>query len=194
MKIRIVGIDISLRNLGASLCEYDCETNKLTVLGTNTMSPSDISGKQVRQNSKDIRYALQHATALRKVAAKADLICVEVPTGSQTARASASYGICIGVIGSLKEYSDIPMIEVTPDAVKKIATGRSSATKQEIIDWVLKMNPETNFSKHLGKISVTKAEHQADSIAAIYAAMDSETFKTMVILKRKQYETNPSSK
>lgn len=186
MKIRIVGIDISLRNLGASLCEYDIETNKLTVLGTNTMSPKQEKSKQVRQNSKDIRFAFQHAQALRKVAAKADLICIEVPTGSQTARAAASYGVCIGVIGSLKEYSDVPIIEVTPDAVKKLVTGTSAATKQQVIDWVLKKNPETKFSMYQGEINVTKAEHQADSIAAIYAAMDSETFKTMVILKRKQ--------
>lgn len=177
MLIKIVGIDISLNNLGASQCLYDTEREKLTIQQVGTFCPCVSKNKQVRQNSKDLEQGLQLYQALLNVCKDAQVICVEIPHGSQSARAMASYGICIGVLSALKQNSKAVFIEVSALEVKQ-TVGKPNATKKEVVAWVLQQHPHAPLSTYKGEINMTKAEHQADSIVAIYAGMKTEVFKT----------------
>ncbi len=113
----------------------------------------------------------------------ADAVIVDVPVGSQSARAMASYGICVGVLGALRA-NGIPFFEVTPNEVKLAGAGNKTATKQEMIAWAMTKHPEANWPtyKQNGKIMVSeaKAEHQADAVATIYAGMACNSFKQML--------------
>lgn len=60
-----------------------------------------------------------------------NMVVVEVPVGSQSARSMASYGICIGILASITK----PMIQVTPTEVKMATVGSKTASKQDMIDW-----------------------------------------------------------
>lgn len=177
MHINIVGIDISLGNLGASVCLFNPQTEQLTVQQVGTFCPTVNTSKQVRQNSKDLEQAQQLFHALSKVTEHAHVICIEVPHGSQSARSMASYGICVGVIGALKQLSKATIIEVSAGEVKQIV-GKANATKKEVIAWVQHHHPEAPLETYKGAVNLKKAEHQADSIVAIYAGMKTEVFKT----------------
>jgi Holliday junction resolvasome RuvABC endonuclease subunit len=182
-KLKFVGCDPSLRNWGLAVATFDTATQKLTVNELALTCPDLPKGKQVRQNSLDLASASQLYEGAIAAVRGADAVFVEVPVGSQSARAMASYGICVGVLGALRA-NGIPFFEVTPSEVKLAGAGSKTATKQEMIAWAMSKHPEANWPtyKQNGKslVSEAKAEHQADAVATIYAGMTCNSFKQML--------------
>jgi len=181
--IKVLGCDPSLRNWGLALGTYSIGSKKLTIDRISVTNPELSKNKQVRQNSLDLEAAYQLYSGLLNFVGDVDAIFVEVPVGSQSARAMASYGICVGVLGALRA-NGIPFFEVTPTEVKLAAAGKKTATKQDMIQWATSKHPEANWPtyKEHGVIRVTeaKAEHQADAIGAIYAGIASNSFQQLL--------------
>ena len=185
--LKVVGFDPSLNNWGISIgsLEADRGLESLRIEQLYVVNPVIPSGKQVRQNSKDIEAAAQLTKGAFDYAKGADAIFVEVPVGSQSARAMASYGICVGVLGALR-ISGIPFFEVTPTEVKLASFGTKTATKEQMIQWATKKHPEAPWPtyKRAGEVLVSeaKAEHMADATAAIYAGVKSQPFQQLIRL------------
>jgi hypothetical protein len=183
MKLKVCGQDPSLRNWGLSIGTYDTDTKELVIEEVDVINPELPTGKQVRQNSLDLESAKQLCAAALAAAKGAQAIFVEVPVGSQSARAMASYGICVGVLGALRA-TGIPFFEVTPTEVKLASAGKKTATKLEMIQWAMKQHPEANWPvyKQKGelKVSEAKAEHMADATAAIYAGLSCNSFQQLL--------------
>ena len=181
--IRVVGQDPSLRNWGLAIGTYELETGHLEITRLALTNPVLPTGKQTRQNSSDLESAFQLYKGAMAAAEGAHAVFVEVPVGSQSARAMASYGVCVGVLGALRA-TGVPFFEVTPTEVKLAGPGVKTATKQEMIAWAVAKHPEANWPKYSQSgrtlISEAKAEHQADAIAAIYAGLASQPFQQML--------------
>lgn len=181
--IRVVGFDPSLRNWGIAKGIFTRSDRSLQIHEVSVINPILPTGKQVRQNSLDLESAKQLCKAALDAAQGAQAIFVEVPVGSQSARAMASYGICVGVLGALRA-SGIPFFEVTPTEVKVAGPGFANAKKQEMIQWAMAAHPEANWPmyKQNGKdmVSEAKAEHMADATAAIYAGLSCNSFQQML--------------
>jgi hypothetical protein len=180
MKIPVLGMDPSLRNWGLASAELDLATGFLDTPNLELVCPKDLSGKQVRQNSSDLHLAEQLATEVITKARKAKVIFVEVPHGSQSARAMASYGICVGVLGAVRSLG-IPLIEVTALEVKLALSNKKTATKDEMIAAAMNFYPSCTWPMHHGKIT-SKAEHVADAIGAIHAGVKTSTFQNLMRL------------
>ena len=194
MKLVVVGQDPSLRHWGLARGVYDTETNELTDLKVAVIEPDLPEGKQVRQNSKDLEAAKQLHQKAYLACEDADAVFIEVPVGSQSARAMASYGICVGIVGSLRSMG-VPVYEVSPTEVKLAGSGNSTATKAHMIEWAMNAHPLANWPTYVkkGKLLVTtsKAEHQADATAAIYAGVATNTFQQLLpLLKRSAHLGN----
>lgn len=183
--IVVVGMDPSMNNWGISIGTLDLDTQKLQIQELSVINPVLPTGKQVRQNSKDIEAAKQLTTAAVEAIKKARVTFVEVPVGSQSARAMASYALCVGVLGALRA-GGLQFIEVTPTEVKVAATGKASATKKEMIAWACTKHPEAKWPTYKRNgtelISEGTAEHMADSVAAIYAGLRTNTFQQLINL------------
>lgn len=183
MKLQVCGFDPAMRNWGVSKGYYDTETKKLTVYEVSVIQPVLPTGKQVRQNSLDLESAKQLCAGAQDATKGAQAIFVEVPVGSQSARASVGYGVCVGVLGALRA-TGIPFFEVTANEVKMAGAGKKTATKSEMIEWAVAKHPEANWPtyKQNGEIRVTeaKAEHMADATGAIYAGLSSNSFQQML--------------
>lgn len=181
--IKVVGQDPSLRNWGLAVGTLNLETKKLTIELLDLTNPVLPTGKQVRQNSSDLESAFQLYKGAIAAAEGAHAVFVEVPVGSQSARAMASYGVCVGVLGALRA-NGIPFFEVTPTEVKMAGYGRKTASKQDMIRWAMAAHPEANWPmyKQNGKsiVSEAKAEHMADAVAAIYAGISCNAFQQML--------------
>ena len=181
--IRVVGQDPSLRNWGLAVGTYNLETKKLTIESVDITNPELSKGKQVRQNSLDLESAFQLYKGAVTAAEGAHAVFVEVPVGSQSARAMASYGICVGVLGGLRA-NGIPFFEVTPTEVKLAGPGNKTATKQDMIKWAMAAHPEANWPTYKQNgttmVSEAKAEHMADAVAAIYAGISCNAFQQML--------------
>ena len=179
--LQVVGFDPSLRNWGVvrGLLTLG-DKGGLVLQEVSVINPELPSGKQIRQNSLDLEAAKQLCAGALEAAKGAKAIFVEVPVGSQSARAMASYGICVGVLGALRA-TGIPFFEVTPTEVKLAGVGSKTATKEEMIHWAMETHPEANWPtfKRKGETLVveSKAEHMADATAAIYAGLATNAFQ-----------------
>lgn len=184
--LTIMGLDPSMNNFGMVVGELDLTTGGLSNLKMMLSSPDKPkTAKSVRQNSKDLNHAKQQYAGLHAFlnTHTPDVICVEIPVGSQSARAMASYGMCIGILASI----DKPLIQVTPTEVK-LATGLSkTASKADMIQWATETYPEANWltKKQKGDVTYTLAnEHLADALAAIYAGVKTDQFKLMTAMRK----------
>lgn len=176
-----MGFDPSLSNWGIAQAMLDVTTGVLDTPVLTTVSPDELTSKSVRVNSKDLHRAEQLAIPVLAAARAAKAIFVEVPVGSQSARAMASYGACIGILAVLRAEG-LPLIEVTPTEVKVALTGNKSATKEQMISSAQSWYPAAIFPSHNGKISKAKAEHVADAIGAIHAGAVTPMFQNLMRL------------
>jgi hypothetical protein len=184
-KLRLVGMDPSLRNWGLAGALFDPLTGEIEVTRLGIIQPVLPKGKQVRQNSIDLDASFQLYRDAVLYASEAHAVFAEVPVGSQSARAMASYGICVGVLGALRAKG-IAFFEVTATEVK-LATGlKKDASKKEMITWARAAHPATNWPLYSrnGEVLVSEAiaEHQADAIAAIYAGVRLTAFQQLLQL------------
>lgn len=180
MKIPVLGMDPSMSAWGLSASYLDLESGVLDTPRLILIEPKDQSGKQVRVNSKDLHKAEQLAATVLKEAEQAKAVFVEVPVGSQSARAMASYGICVGILGTLRAKG-IPLIEVSPSEVKLAFTGNRNATKADMISEAIALYPTANWNYHKGK-PVAKSEHLADAIGTIHAGVHTPMFQNLMRL------------
>lgn len=198
-KLKLVGCDPSLTNWGLAIATYDLESKRLVIDHLELINPVVPTGKQVRQNSKDLETAKQLTEGTVNVARGAHAMFVEVPVGSQSARAMASYGVCVGVLGALRG-GGIQFMEVTATEVKLAGYGQKTASKQQMIDWAANRHPEANWIRHrhsspgkpnsqgvivgaYNKGDLTSSnEHLADAVAAIHAGIASNPFQQLLPL------------
>jgi Holliday junction resolvasome RuvABC endonuclease subunit len=184
-EIKVLGFDPSLRNWGVAVGYVDSVTHSLRLEFVDVIQPVLPTGKQVRQNSKDIESAYQLAKGAASYLDGVGAIFAEVPVGSQSARAMASYGICVGVLGAIR--TKLPIYEITPNEVKLSTVGKKTATKKEMIDYITSMYPDANWPRYKknGVISISeaKAEHMADAVAAIIAGTQLQEFKQALALR-----------
>lgn len=187
--IKVVGQDPSLRNWGLAQATLDIDSKVLRIDHIDVINPVLPTGKQTRVNSLDIESAFQLTKGAWEASKGAQAVFIEVPVGSQSARAMASYGICVGVLGALR-LSGIPFYEVTPKEVKHLTTGNPEASKEEMIKWAVNKHPEANWPTHKHKdrviLTSAKAEHMADAIAAIYAGMSGSQFQQLLSIMTTQ--------
>lgn len=175
--LRVAGLDPSMSNFGMVKGDLDLTTGDLSIIDvTLSTTTPDSNNKTVRKNSQDLSRARLLSIALVDFLNDVDMVFVEIPVGSQSARAMASYGMCIGVLSQVNH----PLIQVTPTEVKVAATGLKTATKQQMIDWATTTYPKANWLKKIvkGVITYTNAnEHLADAMAAIHAGVRTDEFK-----------------
>lgn len=189
-KIRVCGFDPSMRNWGMAVADLDLESGLLDVPTLSIIQPRDEKSKQVRKNSKDLALARQLFEGAYDTAKSCKVVFVEVPVGSQSARAMASYGVCVGVLGSLAGLG-ITIIEVSPEENKKALTGIKYATKEAMISAAMAEYPTANWPRQERNGATFKkgdlkaeAEHVADAIGAIHAGCATPTFQTLLKLLR----------
>ena len=179
-----------MRNWGMAVADLDLGSGLLDVPTLSIIQPRDEKSKQVRKNSKDLALAKQLFEGAYNTAKSCKVVFVEVPVGSQSARAMASYGVCVGVLGSLAGLG-ITIIEVSPEENKKALTGIKYATKEAMISAAMAEYPTANWPRQERNGATFKkgdlkaeAEHVADAIGAIHAGCATPTFQTLLKLLR----------
>lgn len=188
MRIPVLGMDPSLRNWGLASGLLDLDTGVLELSEIQVIQPKEETSKQVRKNSKDLEIARKLAGDLLRPMQAAKAIFVEVPVGSKSARAMASYGICVGILGTM-QAQNIQIIEVTALEVKQALTGNKNASKEQMIAAAIKDYPFAGWPIHQGK-PAGKSEHMADAIGAIHAGVRTPTFQNLMQLLKAAKETN----
>lgn len=183
MKIRIGGLDPAMRNFGMCKGTLDTVQDGFTDIEINLVTTKANPKKSVvRKNILDLNCAKTLLEATKTFMADVDVICVEMPVGSQSAASMKSYGMCIAICAALEK----PLIYVTASEVKLYGHGNKNATKQQMIDWAVSEFPELPWLTHKknGKTILNSSnEHMADALAAVIAGVNSDQFTPFKILR-----------
>ena len=165
--MRVLGIDPSFRNTGLAFGFLDVETNRLEVMDLALLKTEVTKAKQVRRNSDDLRCAGELAAALFAACKgfQPDLVVAEVPSGTQSSRASWTLGITLGILATLR-LSYNPLIEVAPQAVKRYFAGSKTANKRTMIDTAYTRYPHLPWLTQ-GSRLMNDNEHLADAVAIL---------------------------
>lgn len=181
--LRVVSFDPSFRNWGMAAGHYDTRTRNLIMETLDIEQPESMSSKSVRKSSDDLFRAGQLASKALEFAKGANMIFVEVPIGSQNARAMASYGICLGILAAMRANGQ-EFIELTPTEIKLAGPGSKTASKRDMIQWAYDQHPHLNWpfetKKGVQRIVESKAEHMADAVAAMHAGIGSQQFQQLI--------------
>lgn len=185
--IRLVSIDAGFANMG--FCRAECIPQPTggtlcDVKGIRLVSTEAAKTKSVRRSSDDFRRAQELAMAVWEETKDADIAFCEIPSGTQSARASWALGIALGVLTNVK----CSVIQITPTQTKLAGHGTSTATKEEMIDWAARTYPTLSWIKGKGKKKgqlSPRNEHIADAVAIMHAGIETSDFKALVDLSRK---------
>lgn len=181
--IKVAGLDPSLSNLGICYADLVYENGVwrpvITELILQQTKPGKI--KQVRKNSDDVERARELVHAIRGVEEVASIVFAEVPFGSQSARAMASYGVSVALMAMI----DRPLVQVDPNSVKMVATGTNTATKNQMIDAAMSEAPTAPWLLRSGR-PVLKNEHLADAYFTIKAGLKTDQFKGMAAMMQQR--------
>lgn len=183
MQIRIAGLDPALRNLGMVKGTLDLQSGVFLPEELILVKTESTDQKVVRKNSDDLERARKIHIPMFTFLENVDLVCVEIPVGSQSARAMASYGISIGLLAAI----DKPLIQVTPTQVKLAGAGTKQASKIDMITWAVTQYPQLNWKYVMRKgIKDLTAdnEHLADAVAAVHAGLKTDDFKLITAMWR----------
>lgn len=178
MTFVIAGADPALSNLGLVKGNLDLDTGSLSLTESLLIKTQASKNKTVVKRMDDLNRARTLYLGLHEFIKDVDIICVEMPVGSQTARAMCSYGVCIGVLASVEK----PMIQVSAQEVKLAGAGIKNASKKQMIDWATGSYPNFNWLKQ-GDRFINDNEHLADALAAIYAGVRTDQFKQAKALR-----------
>lgn len=173
--IKIGGFDPSMKNFGMVKGDLDLDTGVLTNLELKLQETSvDKEAKSVRKNSQDLSRARKLYKSMSEFFKDVDVVCVEVPVGSQSANAMKSYGVCVALVSTLPL-----VIQVTPSEVKLVATNSKTASKADMIKWATSLYPDADWCKvkRKGVLTITdKNEHLADALGALYSGVKTDQF------------------
>lgn len=185
----VTGIDAAFAHFG--MCVADIEGTTIKPIELLLLSTEGQDKKVVRKSSDDLRRAKELIIPFHRFCSSSVIAFAEVPHGSQSARASWSLGIAVGVLASCP----IPMIQVSALEVKMATVGRKNASKDDMIQWATSLYPGLNWIRCRGRITNAN-EHLADSVATIHAGVKTNEYKSLMALKNLAYTTynKPTSK
>lgn len=182
-----MGFDPSMNNWGVVAGTYDPATAVISTIDSKLIQPNKFleKKKSVRKNVQDIDHALILAKNLEDVLTiwKPEALFVEVPVGSQNARAMCSYGMCVGLLAFVRQLG-YPFFSVTPTEVKLAMGQTKSASKQEMIDAAVSRHPNLNWPRKGSAIIKSQAEHVADAVGAMYAGVGLTDFQNLISIAK----------
>ena len=187
--ITVVGMDPSFTHWGLCAAQISPKIDPgawcVKTLETATVvTAKGDGGKGVRVASDDLVRGRKLFNGVHDFLDKYDpkVIFVEVPHGSKSASAMKSAGICKGILSSIG-----PFIELQAIDLKKVVTGKNSATKRQMVDWAVEKHPNVPWEyatrgKDKGKVHEGNSEHIADAIIAIHAGLRDKQFQQLIEL------------
>lgn len=191
----MLGIDPGLTHTGYAVAEVDVEQKKIVrTIELGTITTERDNHAKIRRTSDDYRRARVLRQALLAITKRYDISVAagEMVSTSLYARPSLNFGIMLGLLASFDFY----LIEVLPREVKKAATGNRDAKKEEMIRWALELTKDDDVVwptsarqnrmdlRYRARHVTLAAEHQADALAVVNAALQTDQLRESVFLQR----------
>lgn len=179
MQLNALGIDGGFAFIGWTLMTIGPteEDDVVINMGKFETKKSD-KKRKVRVASDDQRRGREIATFFHDLIDKnaVSIICVEEKSLPRNSATATKLGHFFGIVSALSVVHDLPVTTVTPQELKKHATGRIKVDDEVLNAAILSRYPEADF--FVNKIVKSKRQHAYDSLGAIDACKVGEVFRT----------------
>lgn len=180
--MHVVGLDIAFRNTGVVSVHIGADNSPLLNSCYVIETEKNETSEKVSSTVDNLRRAQKIHTALSETfeEAKPDLVVVEAMSWPRNSASALKMAMAWGAIAPL--LYDIPVIEIPPQDIKKLATGGKSATKDAVTRGVLNLLPSSAWAKEVIELHVLKAslrEHCYDALGAVLAAQRTEKYQLL---------------
>lgn len=173
--MKIIGLDPGFAALGWVHCEWNGEQIKLIDGGVIVTKPDKRKGRSTRAVDDNLRRTRKQARELVTLFDGASLVCMEAfnlgPKG--TRHSAAKQGGSSATIAAVCECLRLPLLQATPQEIKKATMGRQKASKDEVRVALAKL--DRTLKVVLARIGDKgKREHCADAFGSVVACLDTE--------------------
>lgn len=99
---------------------------------------------------------------------KPAVLCAELPSGAQSARAAAALGMAKAIVAAIKTITGLPLLACSPAELKQAVCGAKTASKVDVQEGLMKLYSGITWPRRKGDI-----EHAADALGAFVACQAS---------------------
>jgi Holliday junction resolvasome RuvABC endonuclease subunit len=169
----VLGIDVGLATCGWAVVELLAEGGlRLGPLGVIRTQKAKTKGTlatdDLHRRGQELARALAHVLDSWPPVC----VCAESISYPRNAATSAMIGRAWGVLDAELQRRGHALISASPKAIKKAATGKQSASKEEVIA-ALDARTDGALRRQLAGIRAkTMHEHPADALGAVVACLD----------------------
>ncbi len=175
--ILILGLDPGLANMGYSIAEKGEGFIRVVEMGYFGSAKSD-KKTHTRAASDNVRRWQEAVRYLDPLFARVDAVCAEAASFVRNASTMHQIGGTWGVVATLCEMYEHPLIESTPQSIKKTLAGANNATKEQVQEALDEMFGHCLGEVHLKGVKArSKWEHPYDGLGSIITGIDSDVVR-----------------
>jgi Holliday junction resolvasome RuvABC endonuclease subunit len=179
--IRVLGIDPGFASIGWAIVRLGRGEVSPEIEGMGVFHTQKGDRKQgVLASDDNFRRARELAVFFDEAVNDIHVACSESMSYPRNASNAAKVALCWGVLASLCEAKSLPMVQASPQEVKKVLCGKKDASKEDVqqalnvrFNWVPKKMLEEQ------KVTKSDLEHPYDALAAVVACARSEIVVAM---------------
>lgn len=174
MSVCVLGCDPGFASFGYGVMELLPDREK--VIEVNVIrTKKDTKKKTVLAADDNFRRARAIGAALHSVLEQHQPMAIAAESMSfpRNASVAAKMAMSWGVMASLSEQFGIPVVQASPQRIKKLLCGTSSASKEEMQD-ALRRRYKGEFFPFQKAIPKGQWEHGFDAVGSVVACLDSD--------------------
>ena len=180
--IYALGLDPGFASFGWAIVRLFPERERVAALGVieTKKSPKKLSVRAADDNSVRTRII---AEALQKLVERyhPKVIAAEAFSQPRNASVSGKLGRAWGAVDTLSVFSGLPVIQASPQAIKKALCGKQNASKDEVQE-ALRVRYSGQFDSYTERTPKGKWEHPFDAVGAVVACLDSEVMRMAKVM------------
>jgi len=104
-------------------------------------------------------------------------ICAETMSFPRSSSVAAKMSLCWGVIAALSEHYNIPIVQSSPQQLKKNVAGSKSSDKEDVQAALEVRYGKRLLNKVCRDVPSSMLEHPYDALGAVVATLDSELIR-----------------
>lgn len=176
MPTRVLGVDPGFASLGYAVVDLDDVSETPLCMGVVETKKNNRKQKVLACEDNFVR-AQELIRQVHALVTSYDVkaICAEAMSFPRNASTAAKMALAWGAMAALCDYESMPMVQATPQQIKKVVASKRTASKTDIQDALVNRYPEVD--RMLDNLAKTKREHAADALGAVVAALDSDVIR-----------------
>lgn len=175
--IIVLGVDPGFASFGYSIVQLFPKSEE--VLSVNVIrTKKSVKKQKVLVADDNFRRARAIAAILMEVISThmPAAIAAEGMSFPRNASAAAKVAMAWGILAAVVEDLQLPLVQGTPQQIKKTLTGKTTASKEEVRDVLLERYPG-QFAAFMQSTPTGQWEHGFDSAAAVVTCLDSDVLR-----------------